>query len=187
MTRKIDKAMIQTATLMLLQALGEDPNREGLRDTPRRVADAWEEFLLYQPGKMTTFESLTTDQMVIVRNVETWSFCEHHLLPFRCIVSMGYITTGSKVLGLSKLARIAEQNSRALQMQERITQQIADDLVRLTASPDVAVYVVGTHDCMTTRGARAHGSETVTSAMLGVFRHEPETRAEFFAGLKGGR
>lgn len=180
----VNKEQVRTAVESLLIALGEDPFREGLRDTPRRVADMWEDWLSYKPGHMTTFNSLTTDQMVIVRHIDTWSFCEHHLLPFQCDVSIGYISTGSKVLGISKLARIAQKYSHALQMQERLAEQIADGVAEAAHTKNVAVYIVGQHTCMTMRGARANGAETITSVMRGFFRSKPAARAEFFAAVK---
>jgi GTP cyclohydrolase IA len=162
----------------LLQALGEDPNREGLIDTPRRWADAWREFIEYDPGVTdTSFASASTDQMVCVSGMRVSSFCEHHLLPFWCDVSIGYIT-GHRVLGLSKFARIAHQFAHRLQLQERLGQQIADEITRITGTNDVAVVLRGEHLCMVSRGIRTPGLMT-SSVMRGVFRSESEARMEF--------
>lgn len=162
----------------LLQALGEDPDREGLQETPRRFADHWREFMEYLPGTTETcFESVVTDQMVVVSGIRVWSFCEHHLLPFWCDISIGYIVQ-EKVLGLSKFARIAHQHAHRLQLQERLCHSIADDIVRITATEDVAVIARGEHLCMTMRGIRTPGIMT-SSIMRGVFRASSETRMEF--------
>jgi GTP cyclohydrolase I len=162
----------------LLIALGEDPNREGLLDTPRRWADAWREFIEYDPGITdTTFESIETDQMVCVSGLRVNSLCEHHLMPFWCDVAIGYIT-GERVLGLSKFARIAHQFAHRLQLQERLGQQIADEVSRLTGTEHVAVVLKGEHLCMSGRGIRTPGVMT-SSVMRGVFRTDSDARMEF--------
>ena len=162
----------------LLLALGEDPNREGLLDTPRRWADSWREFVEYDPGTTETlFSSISTDQMVCVSGMRVYSFCEHHLLPFWCDVSIGYIAA-KHVLGLSKFARIAHQFAHRLQLQERLGHQIADEITRITSSEDVAVVLKGEHLCMVSRGIRTPGLMT-SSVMRGVFRAESEARLEF--------
>lgn len=136
----------------LLEAVGEDPDREGLRDTPRRFAAWWGEFLGYDPGNTdTTFESVKTDQMVVVRGLRIWSLCEHHLLPFWCDVSIGYIAR-DRILGLSKFGRIAKGYGRRLQVQERLVDQIAAHVESVVQSPDVAVLARGKHLCMAMRG-----------------------------------
>lgn len=164
----------------LLVALGEDPDREGLQETPRRWASMWREFVDYAPGKVdTVFESVQADQVVVVSGMRVWSFCEHHLLPFWCDVSIGYLPA-DHVLGLSKFARIAHHYAHRLQVQERLVSQIADDVVRLTGSPDVAVVARGEHLCMTMRGVRTPARMT-SSVMYGVFRDSPSARAEFLA------
>lgn len=163
----------------LLVALGEDPEREGLVETPRRFASLWREFVEYEPGNTdTTFEAVTTDQMVIVKGIRVWSVCEHHLLPFWCDISIGYITAG-KVLGLSKFARVAHQKAHRPQLQERLLQEIADEIGTLTESRDIAVIGRGVHLCMVMRGIKTSG-EMVTSIMRGRFR-ETDARAEFLA------
>src|SRR6266568_6742040 len=162
----------------LLVALGEDPDREGLRDTPRRWADAWREFIEYDPGTLdTVFDSASVDQMVTVSGIRISSLCEHHLMPFTCEVAIGYIAEG-KVLGLSKFARIAHKFAHRLQLQEQLGQQIADEISRITGTEDVAVVIKGEHTCMSVRGIRTPGLMT-TSVTRGVFRAEFETRMEF--------
>lgn len=163
---------------VLLKAIGEDPSRPGLADTPRRFADAWREFIDYDPGRTDTcFASAVADQMVVVSNLRVWSMCEHHLLPFWCDVAVGYICTDT-VLGLSKFARIAHQFAHRLQLQEQLTGQIADEVSRLTGSKDVAVLSRGEHLCMTMRGIATPGLMT-SSVMRGVFRSDANARAEF--------
>jgi len=162
----------------LLLAIGEDPEREGLRETPRRWADSWREFIEYDPGTTgTTFSSLTSDQLVCVSGIRVASLCEHHLLPFWCEVSIGYIPD-EKVLGLSKFARIAHQFAHRLQLQEQLGLQIANEITRITGTMNVAVVLKGEHFCMTARGIRTPGRMT-SSVMRGVFRTESETRMAF--------
>ena len=169
---------------LLLTSIGEDPTRDGLKETPARVARFWSEFIDYHPGKTdATFSHLVTDQMVVVKGMRVWSLCEHHLLPFSCDVTCGYIARG-KVLGLSKFARIAHEAAHGLQIQERIAHQIADRIELLTDSADVAVVARGEHLCMAMRGIKTR-AEMATSVMRGVFRYSQEGRQEFMA-LAGG-
>lgn len=177
----MDTKRIQHAVLEILAAIGEDSTREGLVDTPKRVARFWEEFIDYDPGTVdVTFEAVTTDQMVVLTGIQVWSLCEHHLLPFSCNVSIGYLAK-ERVLGLSKLARIAHKYAHRLQIQERLTDQIADEVRRLARTEDVAVLTQGVHLCMVMRGIKTHGTMT-TSALRGKFLdpHRPQVRAEFF-------
>ncbi len=161
----------------LLVALGENPDREGIQDTPDRWARWWREFVEYDPGTVdTSFESVTTDQVVIVTGMRVWSLCEHHMLPFWADVSIGYIPQG-RVLGLSKFARIAHRHAHQLQIQERLVQAIADDVERLTGSDSVAVIARGEHLCMTMRGIRTP-SHMISSVMRGAFRKD-DARLEF--------
>jgi GTP cyclohydrolase I len=169
----------------LLIALGENPDREGLEDTPRRWANWWQEFIEYDPGTTDTcFHNVTTDQMVVVSGIRVWSLCEHHLLPFWCDVSIGYIAR-DVVLGLSKFARIAHQYAHGLQLQERLCQQIADEVQRITHTSDVAVLVKGEHLCMSMRGIRTPGLMT-SSVMSGIFREKNEARMEFLELVRSG-
>ena len=176
--KKVDYPKLLELGRELLIAIGEDPDREGLRETPRRWADTWREFIEYDPGNTeTTFAAAAADQMVCVSGMRVWSLCEHHLIPFYCDVSIGYIT-GEKVLGLSKFARIAHQFAHQLQIQERLGQQIADEVSRITETEDVAVVVRGHHLCMEARGIQTPGTMT-SSVMRGAFREQFETRMEF--------
>lgn len=162
----------------LLLALGEDPEREGLQDTPRRFANAWREFVEYEPGTLDTcFESVTTDQMVVVSGMRVWSMCEHHMLPFWCDVSVAYIAR-DKVLGLSKFARIAHKFAHTLQLQERLCHQIADELIQILGTNDVAVLARGRHLCMEMRGIRTPALMT-SSVTRGLFREDSRARMEF--------
>jgi GTP cyclohydrolase IA len=153
-----------------------------LTDTPRRFADWWKEFIEYEPGNMdTTFESTATGQIVTVSGMRVWSLCEHHLLPFWCDVSIGYIPA-SRTLGLSKFARIAHHCAHRLQVQERLVEQIAQMVQAETNSPDIGVIASGQHLCMMMRGIRSPGMMT-TYTGLGQFNTDP-TR-QFFMQLNG--
>jgi GTP cyclohydrolase IA len=162
----------------LLLAIGEDPEREGLQDTPRRWADWWCEYINYEPGKTETcFSSSTEGQLVCVSNIRAWTMCEHHLLPFWCDVSIGYIPH-HKVLGLSKFARITQQFAHQLQIQEHMGQQIADEVCRIAGTEDVIVFLRGEHLCTMMRGIRTPCMMTTTIAR-GNFENTPEMRQEF--------
>jgi len=175
---QVDTWRIQSAVREILLAIGEDPNREGLQGTTDRVARFWEEFINYDPGKVgVTFESVQVDQMVVVRGIRVYSLCEHHLLPFWCDISIGYITR-DKVLGLSKLARVAHKHAHKLQIQERLVSDIAVEVANLANTQDVAVLAEGVHLCMLMRGIKTPAT-MITSAMYGVFRDLPASRAEF--------
>lgn len=175
-----DAETLESVARQLLALIGEDPNREGLADTPARWARWWREFVDYDPGNTgTTFDVVHADQMVAVTGVRVWSLCEHHLLPFYADLTMGYITE-TRVLGLSKFARIAQDHAHRLQVQERLVAGIADDLQALTGSPSVAVVARGEHLCMTMRGVRSPATMH-SSVTRGAFRDNAGTRAEFFA------
>src|SRR6266496_2845696 len=181
--KRVDYPRLLALGRELLLAIGEDPDREGLRETPRRWADAWREFIEYDTGTTeTTFAAVASDQMVCVSGIRVASLCEHHLLPFWCDISIGYIPN-AKVLGLSKFARIAHQFAHRLQLQEQLGQQIADEISRITGTENVAVVIKGEHTCMSDRGVRTPGLMT-TSVMRGVFRSEEATRQEFFQLIK---
>jgi GTP cyclohydrolase IA len=181
---QVDYSRLLVLGRELLLAIGEDPEREGLLETPRRWADTWREFLEYDPGTTeTTFASTSSDQIVCVSGLRVWSLCEHHLLPFWCDVSIGYLPD-DKVLGLSKFARIAHQYAHRLQLQERLGQQIADEITRITGTQHVAVVLTGEHLCMTARGIRTPGRMT-SSLMRGVFRTDSQTRKEFLRLIEG--
>jgi len=164
----------------LLEAIGEDPNRDGLKDTPARYAKWWREFIDYDAGKVeTSFVLDNNDEIVAVTGMRVWSLCEHHLLPFSATVSIGYIPK-DKVLGLSKFARIAHKHAHRPQVQERMVQDIANELERVCGTTDIAVVADGEHSCMVMRGIRTSGSMR-TSVMRGMFRSQPAARAEFLS------
>lgn len=141
----------------LLEVLGYDPNSEALRDTPGRWARWWEEFHEIDMAAIdTSFESVIVGQLVVISGIEVWSMCEHHLLPFKAEVGIGYLV-GDRLLGLSKFARVVQRAAKRLQLQERLTKEVIDEVMRLTGSPDVAVLVRGRHLCMEARGARTAG------------------------------
>jgi GTP cyclohydrolase I len=176
--KKVDHAKVKGLVRELLVALGENPDREGLLETPRRIADFWREFIEYDPGKLeTTFDSVRHNQMVAVTGMRVWSMCEHHMLPFWCDVSVAYIAD-DKVLGLSKFARIAHKNAHALSLQEKLVADISDDLQKILGTKNVAVMAKGEHLCMTMRGIRTP-HRMISSALNGQFL-QAETRAEFF-------
>jgi len=168
----------------LLELIGEDPTREGLRETPRRVVKAWKEwaqgYTINPATVLKTFEdgAERCDELVIVHNIPVISKCEHHLADIVGIAHVGYIPDG-KIVGLSKLARLTDLYARRLQVQERLTSQIADALDFHLAPKGVGVIVRASHACMSSRGVKIHGSVTTTSAMRGVLRTKPEARAEF--------
>ncbi|WNI16403.1 GTP cyclohydrolase I [Actinacidiphila sp. ITFR-21] len=166
----------------LLEEIGEDPGRDGLRDTPERFARWWREFTSYDPGTTSTlFETTATGQLVLVSGIEVWSLCEHHLLPFNCSISVAYRST-ERLLGLSKFARIAHQHAHRLQLQERLVADIAADIIRITGSEDVAVVGHGEHLCMTMRGIKTSARMTSTS-IHGDFGRAGPARDELFAFL----
>ena len=168
----------------LLIAIGENPDREGLADTPKRWAKMWREFIDYEPGDIDRmFNVGNSDQIVAVSGIKVWSLCEHHLLPFSSTITIGYVPNGS-VLGLSKFGRIAHEAAHGLQVQERLSEQIADRITAVTGSQDVAVIAKGEHLCMTMRGIRTPANMH-TSVMRGVFRNEPEARAELMTLSNG--
>lgn len=164
----------------LLIAIGENPDEDRIKDTPARVARWWKEFTTHDPGSLgTVFQTQAADQMVIVSGMRVWSLCEHHLLPFWAEVSIAYIPEG-KVLGLSKFARVAHKHAHRLQIQERMVEGIAQEIVDLTGSQDVAVLARGEHLCATMRGVRTELLMT-SSSLHGAFRHDPSCRAEFMS------
>lgn len=178
----IDRPKIQAAVRMILEAIGEDPDRPGLVDTPRRVADMYGEIfsgLSDNPARhLEVIFNEEYDEMVLVKDIPFYSMCEHHLLPFMGVAHVAYIPAEGRVTGLSKLARVVEGTSRRPQMQERLTAQIADVLMRHLKPRGVAVVLAAEHLCMNMRGVNKPGSKTVTSAVRGIFRTDQKTRAE---------
>jgi GTP cyclohydrolase I len=176
----VDEKRAEQAITELLLAVGEDISRDGLAQTPQRVARMWRDFFSYEPGNTdATFEDVETSQMVVVSGVKVWSMCEHHMLPFWCDLTMGYITK-DKIVGLSKFARIANKHAHGLQVQERLVQNIADDIQRLAETDNVAVMGVGQHLCMVMRGIKTDG-RMKTSVLRGLFREASQCRQEFFS------
>lgn len=180
-TFAVDVVAAQRAVSDLLVALGADPSSEHLGGTPRRVADAYAEFLTPEPFDLASFPNDEGyDELVVARAIPVRSLCQHHLLPFTGIAHVGYLP-GQRILGLSKLARVVELFARRLQVQERLTCQVADWLGDNVGPKGVGVIVEADHTCMTLRGVRAHGSTTVTSALRGTLRRDARTRQEFFS------
>ena len=184
-----DHDRAEAAVRELLVAIGEDPEREGLRDTPRRVARAYAETFaglrMAPEDVMTTTFDLGHDEMVLVKDIEVWSMCEHHLVPFHGVAHVGYIPNAAgQITGLSKLARLVDIFARRPQVQERLTTQIADSLMRILEPRGVITVVECEHLCMTMRGVRKPGSKTVTSAVRGQLR-DPATRAEAMSLILG--
>ena len=168
----------------MLEYLGEDPNRDGLRHTPERVIRAWEEMYrgyTKDPDALLTWFEDDTDEMVVCRNIQFYSTCEHHLLPFYGKVAIGYIPEG-KVLGISKLARVTDVFARRLQVQERLTREIGEFLGQHTSH--VAVHIEAVHMCMMARGVGQQTSSLATNYLTGAFREKPEARQEFFDMVK---
>lgn len=186
---KFDREKIMKAVTMLLEALGDDPNRSGLKGTPDRVARMYEEVfegMLYTNDEIaemfsTSFEEPGNDGLVVIQDIPIFSHCEHHLaLMYDMKIHIAYLPTG-KVIGLSKAARIADMVSKRLQLQERIGHDVAQIIMKVCETPDVAVIVEGKHSCMTARGAKKAGSSTRTAAIYGRFKEVPALRAELYS------
>ena len=175
----VDLARAERAVADLLAALGQDPSDEQLLDTPRRVAASYNELLTPTPFTLTTFPNDEGyDELVLARAIPFSSLCQHHLLPFTGVAHVGYLPAG-RILGLSKLARVVELFARRLQLQERLTTQVADWLQVQLEPKGVAVVLEAEHLCMTVRGVKAAGARTVTSALHGLLRSDPRSRQEF--------
>jgi len=191
---QVDLPRAEAAVRELLAAVGEDPDRDGLRATPARVARAYAEVfggLFVDPDEVlqTTFDE-GHDELVLVKDIALYSTCEHHLVPFHGTAAVGYIPgTDGRITGLSKLARLVDLYARRPQVQERLTSQVADHLRHQLAPHGVGVVIEAEHTCMSVRGARAEGASTVTARLLGRLREDPATRAEFLALTReqGGR
>ena len=185
----MDREKIERAVRDILEAIGEDPDREGLVENPKRVAAMYEEIfsgIADDPKRhIKVFSEQDNDEIVVVRDIPLYSMCEHHLLPFIGKAHIAYIPSGGKVIGLSKLARIVDLFAKRPQLQERLTSQIADFLDEELNPLGIAVIVEAQHLCMTMRGAKAAGSMTQTSALRGVAKKDARTRAEIMALLKG--
>lgn len=183
---RVDADAAERAVRDLLVALGRDPDDEHTLDTPRRVAAAFAEMLTPRPFNLTTFPNDEGyDELVLARDIPFHSLCQHHMLPFKGVAHVGYLP-GERILGLSKLARVVELFARDLQVQERLTKQVADWLQAQLEPKGVGVILEAEHLCMSLRGVQAVGSRTVTSAVHGLLRHDHRSRAEFFtlAGVR---
>jgi GTP cyclohydrolase I len=186
-----DQERAEAAVRELLAAVGEDPDREGLLETPARVAAAYRELL--SGMRMRPEEVLTTtfdmghDEMILVKDIELWSMCEHHLVPFTGVAHVGYIPNeNGRITGLSKLARLVDLYARRAQVQERLTTQVADALMEILEARGCIVVIEAEHLCMTMRGVRKPGSKTVTSAVRGIM-HKAATRSEAMSLIMSGR
>lgn len=180
---KINKEKVKKIIRELLIALGENPDREGLKDTPRRVSEMYEEILsgsFKKPEKHLVFyyEEEQYEEMVLIKDIPVYSMCEHHLLPFFGKAHVAYIPKKDRITGLSKLARVVEEFSRRLQLQERLTGQIADSIMNVLKPYGVIVVIEAEHFCMTMRGIRKPGSKTVTSCVRGIFQKDIKARQE---------
>ena len=179
--RQIDLEAAERAASELLLALGSDLDDEGLRETPRRMAAAYSELLTAEPFHPTTFPNDDGyDELIVVRAIPFHSLCMHHLLPFHGVAHVGYLP-GERIIGLSKLSRVVERFARDLQVQERMTKQIADWLQDELKAKGVGVVLEAEHLCMSLRGVQKVGTRTVTSALHGLVRDDPRTRQEFLA------
>ena len=186
----VDQPRVAAAVREMLLAIGEDPDREGLRETPERVARAYAEMfagLDQDPGEVLgkVFD-IEHEELVLVKDIKMWSTCEHHLLPFHGVAHVAYIPSiEGKITGLSKLARLVEVFARRPQVQERLTSQIADAIVEHLKPQGVMVVIEAEHQCMSSRGVRKLGSKTVTSAVRGTLRTKAATRAEAMSLIIG--
>jgi GTP cyclohydrolase IA len=184
--RPVDRAAVQRAARDLLVALGADLETEGLRETPRRMAAAYAELLTPEPFSLTTFPNDEGyDELVVVRDIPFESLCMHHVLPFHGVAHVAYLPA-ERIVGLSKLARVVELFARDLQLQERLTTQIASCLEARLQPKGVGVVIEAEHLCMSLRGVQKHGAKTMTSTLYGLVRDDPRTRGEFLS-LTGGR
>ncbi len=186
----MDIRKIEKGVRLVLEGVGEDPNRAGIRATPKRVARMLAEVLGGTEKEavrtLRVIKGETHDEMVLIKNIPLYSMCEHHLLPFAGVAHVAYIPKGGRIVGLSKIARVVEELSRRLQVQERLTKQVADLLDRHLKPLGVMVVIEAEHMCMSMRGAKKPKSITVTSAVRGSFRTHPETRAEAMMLIRGG-
>jgi GTP cyclohydrolase I len=183
----VDREAAERAAAEMLSALGADLDREGLAETPRRMVDAYLELLTPRPFRATTFANEDGyDELVLVRAIPFHSLCMHHVLPFYGVAHVGYLP-GGRIVGISKLARVVEMFARDLQVQERLTTQVADWLEEELRPKGVGVVIEAEHLCMSLRGVQKFGATTVTSALRGALREDPRTRQEFLALAGGGK
>jgi GTP cyclohydrolase I len=186
----VDKTEIEAAIRSIIKAIGEDPQREGLCDTPQRIADMYTELFtglaMDAKSELVVGFEVGHREMVILRDIPFYSMCEHHLLPFYGVAHVGYVPNKEgRVVGVSKLARVVEIYAKRLQLQERMTSQIADTIMEALQPDGVAVVIQAEHLCMTMRGIKKPGSNVITSATRGLFRSKAATRAEFLSLIQG--
>jgi len=186
----IDEKKIQTAVLAIIKSLGEDPQREGLRNTPQRIGEMYQELFagigVDPKGELQVGFEEGHREMIVLRDIPFYSTCEHHLLPFYGVAHVGYIPNDAgRIVGMSKLARVVELCSKRLQVQERMTTQIAEAIMEALEPAGVAVVIQAEHLCMIMRGIKKPGSNVITSAMRGIFRSRAATRAEFLSLIQG--
>jgi GTP cyclohydrolase I len=189
--QSLDLSTIDSEELLreILRRVGDDPDREGLQQTPARIVRSWKEIFggyteRAEDVLVTQFQAEQYDEMVLLRNIEFFSTCEHHMLPFSGKAHVAYLPN-EKIVGLSKLARLTDMYARRLQVQERLTYQIATELERVLKPKGVAVMIEAKHQCMCSRGVRKRGGEMVTSCLLGAFKENLASRTEFLALVKG--
>lgn len=187
-TSELEK--IEKGVRLILEGVGEDPQRSGLKDTPKRVARMFSEILggvNEDPARhLRVIQGEKHDEMVLIKNIPLYSMCEHHLLPFAGVAHIAYIPKGGRIVGLSKIARVVDILSRRLQVQERLTKQVADMIMEHLKPLGVMVVIEAEHMCMSMRGAKKPKSLTVTSALRGSFRTHSATRAEAMTLIRGG-
>jgi len=185
----IDRKKIQDAIRLFIEGIGEDPDREGLLETPKRVADMCEEIYAGigkdSSEQIKVLKSEKYDEIVLLKDIPFYSMCEHHLLPFSGNSHVAYIPQGNHVTGISKLARVVEVEAKRLQVQERLTTDIADSIMRALNPKGVLVVIEAEHFCMTMRGIKKSGTKVLTSVVRGIFRENPATRAEAMSLIKG--
>lgn len=188
--KKVDLNKIERGVKLILEGVGENPRRSGLKETPRRVARMFSEILggLHEnpTEQLQAIQDEKHDEMVIIKNIPLYSMCEHHLLPFAGVAHIAYIPKGGRIVGLSKIARVVDILSRRLQVQERLTKQITDLLMECLNPLGVMVVIEAEHMCMSMRGAKKPKSMTVTSAVRGSFRTHSATRSEAMTLIRGG-
>ena len=186
---KVNLEQIEHAVRLILEAIGDDPNREGVLDTPKRVAKMYAEVFsgMHEDPKEHLHKVFGEDheELVLVKDIPFYSMCEHHLVPFYGVAHVAYIPQGGKVTGLSKLARTVDTIARRPQLQERITSTVANSIMEVLEPHGVMVVVEAEHMCMTMRGVKKPGSKTITSAMRGTFKTNAATRAEAFSLING--
>ncbi|MDR4507835.1 MAG: GTP cyclohydrolase I FolE [Candidatus Brocadiaceae bacterium] len=186
----IDRKKIMESIRLFLEGIGENPDRDGIRETPERVADMCEE-IFAGIGKdshkiIKVLSSEKYDEIVLLKDIPFYSICEHHLLPFSGVAHVAYIPDGNRVTGISKLARVVEIEAKRLQVQERLTTDIAESVMKALRPKGVLTIIEAEHLCMTMRGIKKPGTQVRTSVVRGIFRENPATRAEVMALIKGG-